>query len=240
MFYTISVARNALSLSYPLLFPVFVLGAKLTTDKLTLCKKANKSISQNFTFTREKNWFSLVGVIFLLFLVTQCCSLHVFIDAGSVWVGELTREQFTHLTHPVPREVNTHWHTWRQTEGSRAGKLLPTQSHTSCEWEELPLMERLYFLKNKHTHTRSFRQPHTYSWTAQWSSVIPLKHSANWRIDTTLGGGDYSPWSLFCYQSAHAAASTPFLTLITLQAPHFRIENKAHDHDLGLEMTEML
>lgn len=39
-------------------------------------------------------------------------------------------------------------------------------------------------------------------------------------------GEEITPWSLLCYQSAHAAASTPFLTLFTPHAPHFRIENK--------------
>lgn len=87
-----------------------------------------------------------------------------------------------------------------------------------------------YILKNKHTHTlffwpnlgcRSFRQPHTHSWRTQWSCVIPLKHSANWGIETSLGGRDYGPWSLLCFQIAHPAA------------PQFTTENEAHNNGLS-------
>ncbi len=104
-------------------------------------------------------------------------------------------DQFTPLTRPLPAEVNTHQHTWWQRGIQSRGTVTNSGTHT----ERNLLWWSAYCLENKHRRTllwpnlgcRSFRQPHTYSRTTQWCSVHPLERPANWRIETSHGGGDY-------------------------------------------------
>lgn len=90
-------------------------------------------------------------------LILFLCFLHLLFGAGGVWVDWPTREQFTHLTHPLPEEVNRHLHTWRQTKGPQSS----SHTYTHIVWRRATFFDEDLTSWKINTHTHRHCPTHT-------------------------------------------------------------------------------